>query len=256
MEQLKKLVHDLSKDSTNRNDQILLLQQINEVILKRYQLSIGNYLFVQPLEVEIFYVNQKSNYPYIDTNMHCMIDPKMQPEIWNLQSARFGQLYYHLKGAGGIDVWLSDSPDYVRCCTLKAARINGKDIWRQTKVRNAIIEHICEHESLESKETLIQRMNSVQSMPVLSCRENPTTEGYVYHIKRQLRRNDKNSSLLLRSFMDIWNKNMPITTVKRVNLYMQAHPTENVLEVMRKQGFHFIPVEIRMKYSIGKNSKL
>ncbi len=256
MEQLKKLVHDLSKDNTNRNDQILLLQQINEVILKKYQLSIGNYLFVQPLEVEIFYVNQKSNYPYIDTNMHCMIAPKMQPKIWDLQSARFGQLYYHLKGAGGIDVCLSDSPDYALCCTLKSARINGKDIWRQTKVRNAIIENICEHESLENKETVIQRMNNVQSMPVLSCRENPTTEGHVYHIKRQLRRNDKNSSLPLRSFMDIWNKNMPITTVKRVDLYMQAHPTENVLEVMRKQGFHFIPVEIRMKYSISKNSKL
>lgn len=43
MEQLKKLVHDLSKDSTNRNDQILLLQQINEVILKRYLLAELNF---------------------------------------------------------------------------------------------------------------------------------------------------------------------------------------------------------------------
>lgn len=219
-------------------------------------MSIGDYLLVQPLAVDIFYVNKKGSYPYIDTNMHCMVDPKMQTEIWSLQSARFGQLYYHLKGAGGIDICLSDSPDYALCCTLKSARINGVDIWRQTKVRNTIVEHISEHENLEDKETVIQRINNIQSVPVLSCRENPITKGHVYHVKRQLRRTDKNSSLPLHSFMDIWNKNMPITTAKRINLYTHAHPTENVVEVMRRQGFHFIPIEIRIKYHIDKNIKL
>lgn len=256
MEQLKKLVHDLSRDNTGRNDQIRLLQQINEVMLKRYRLSIGDHLSIQPLEVEIFYVNQNGNPPYVDTNMHCMIDPKMQAELWDLQSARFGQLYYHLKGAGGIDVCLSDSPGYALCCTLKSARINGKDIWRQSKVRDAIMEHICEHEGPDDRETVIRRINSVHSMPVLSCRENPVAEGHVYHIKRHLRRSDKNSSLLLRSFMDIWNRDMPITTVKRINLYMQAHPAENVLDVMRAQGFRSIPAEIRMRYGIGRSARL
>lgn len=256
MEQLKELVRNLSKENTGRIDQIRLLQQINEALLKRYQLSIGNDLLIQPLEVETFYVNQKTLHPYVDTNMHCMIDPKMQEEIWELQSARFGQFYYHLKGAGGIDVCLSDSPDYALCCTLKSARVNGKDIWRQTKVRDAIIEHICERNNLNRKETVIQRMNDIHSISVLSCREKPVTEEHVYHIKRKLRRMDKNSSLPLRSFMDIWNKNMPITSVKRINIYMQAHPTENVIEVMRKQGFHHIPTEIRLKYHIERDCKL
>lgn len=257
MEYLKKLVRDLSEGNNGRNDQIRLLQQVNEAMLKRYQLSIGGYLFVQPLEVEIFYVNRKSNPPYVDTNMHCLIDPKMESELWQLQSARFGQLYYHLKGTGGIDVCLSDSNEYALCCTIKSARINDEEVWRQSNVRNTIVSRICEHDHVEDRESVIQGINSPTSLPVLSCREHPLEESEaVYHTKRKLRRTDKNSSLPLHSFTDVWNKKLLLTSVQRITLYMKAHPEEDVMEVMRQQGFHAIPGEIRMRYNISRSQKL
>mgnify|MGYP006915002294 FL=1 len=65
-----------------------LLQQINEALLKDYQLNISSGLQILPKEVEIYYVNRKAKHPYVDSNMHCMLDPKTDAEIWQMQSGR------------------------------------------------------------------------------------------------------------------------------------------------------------------------
>ena len=57
-------------------------------------------------------MNRKAKHPYVDSNMHCMLDPKTDAEIWQMQSGRFGQLYFHRKGLGGVDVCLSDSDHF------------------------------------------------------------------------------------------------------------------------------------------------
>ena len=44
--------------------------------------------------------------------------------------------------------------------------------------------------------------------------------------------------------------------MQRINTYMAAHPTENALEVMRKQGFHSIPAEARIKYGLSRKTHL
>ena len=252
MEKMKQLVRNLLSDSSTP---VLYLQQINEALLKEYELHHGNYLSIQPLQVEIYYVNFQAKPPFVDTNMQCLsINSQIDPEIWQLQSNNFGKLYFHLRGRGGIDVCLSDSEQYALCSTIKSARINGENIWGQSKVCERIMQIIGEHENVSKKEEIAYQINSL-NLQAISRRAKSET-GYVYHIKRRLRRLDKNNSLLLHSFMDIWNKKLALTNMQRISVYMAAHPTENALEVMREQGFHSIPAEARIRYGLSRKTHL
>ena len=118
MENIKKMVHALLETTGSHAP---LLQQINEALLKDYQLNISSGLQILPKEVEIYYVNRKAKHPYVDSNMHCMLDPKTDAEIWQMQSGRFGQLYFHRKGLGGVnpasaEAWASVIP--ARICSV------------------------------------------------------------------------------------------------------------------------------------------
>jgi hypothetical protein len=247
------LVHALLNTKDN---QISLLQQINDELLSKYQLSYGNYLKIYPKDVEIYYVNKGSNNPFVDTNMHCMLDPKTNTEIWGLQSNRFGKLYIHRKGMGGVDVCLSDSNDYALCCSIKSAEVNGEDIWSGIKIRDIILKVICENNHLSDKMEALNLLNSNKSSQVLSLRQQPSEE-YIYHIRRSsLRRRDKYVLSPLRSLSDLWSKKLVINNVQKVNLYMKAHPDENVLDVLREHGFRYIPLEIKIRYKIDRKAKL
>ena len=252
MEKMKLLVRNLLSDSSNT---VSYLQQINEALLKEYELHHGSYLSIQPLQVEIYYVNFQAKPPFVDTNMQCLsINSQIDSEIWQLQSNNFGKLYFHLRGRGGIDVCLSDSEQFALCSTIKSARINGEDVWGQSKVCECIMRIIGEHENVSRKEEIAYQINSLD-LQSISRRKKPE-KGCVYHIKRRLRRLDKNNSLLLHSFMDIWNKKLALTNMQRIKVYMAAHPTENALEVMREQGFRSIPAEVRIKYGISRKTHL
>ena len=172
MENIKKMVHALLETTGSHAP---LLQQINEALLKDYQLNISSGLQILPKEVEIYYVNRKAKHPYVDSNMHCMLDPKTDAEIWQMQSGRFGQLYFHRKGLGGVDVCLSDSDHFALCCTIKAAEINGEECWSPLKVRNVILEKICAEEGMlpdvQNKQKIMDRMNEKRSLSVLAPRE-------------------------------------------------------------------------------------
>ena len=253
METMKQLVHSLLSDTSNA---VSHLQRINEALLKEYELHLGSYLSVLPLQVEIYYVNFQTRPLFVDTNMHCLssMNAKIDPEIWSLQSGRFGKLYCHLRGHGGIDVCLSDNETYALSATIKSARINGEDVWSQSRVYARIMQIICEHEDRVGVEDITGWINGLD-LQVLSRRAQPET-GCVYHMKRRLRRMDKNNSLPLHSFMDVWNKKMPLTNVQRIDIYMAAHPTENALEVMRAHNYRFIPTGVRIKYGILPQARL
>ena len=253
MEELKKCVHDLLNVKSNH---LPLLQHVNELLLRDYYLSLGGYLTLIPKEVEIYYVNQKATPPFVDTNMQCMVDPKTNDEIWNLQSGRFGQLYFHQKGSGGIDVCLSDSHDYALCCSIKAAEVNGEECWSPLKVRNRLVEIICQQEGLSDKQAVMDWVNRIYSLPMLHRRETPQ-EGEFYHLRRKnLRRRDKNVLLPLRSLMDLWNKGVNINNVQKLMIYLNLHPDADILQVLRDHQFRFIPSEIRIRYNLGKKVKL
>lgn len=257
MDKMKKLLQNLLEAP---NLPTTHLQTLNEAMLKDYKLSYGGFLEIYPKEVEIYYVNRKAHFPYVDSNMHCLLDPKTNEEIRLIQSARFGSLYMHRKGLGGMDVCLSNSDDYALCCTIKAAVINGEEYWSQLKVRNAVLDAFCQHEGIEinlaNRAKWITRLNERPSITFLSPREEPLTD-YVYHLRRRgLRRRDKFVQLPLRSFIDLWNKGLQMNNVQKVNLYMAAHPNEDVLEVLRRNGFRYIPAEIKARYRIDKKVKL
>lgn len=171
--------------------------------------------------------------------------------IWSLQSGRFGQFYCHLKGSGGVDVCLSHHASYALCCTLRAAIINGEEVWGRQKVCHVLCNLLAKGAS--SKEEAASAVNSA-CVTLQLCQD--VEDGCVYHIRRKLRRVDKKSSLPLRSFVDLWNEKMPLTHAQKLILYMNAHPSENVLEVMRKHGFRFIPTEIRIRFHIPRTVKL
>lgn len=252
MDKMKELVDGLL---STESLPVPFLQRINEALLKEYRLSAGGFLTVLPKEVEIYYVNKEGAAPYVDTNMHCMLDPRTNDEIWGLQAGRFGQVYCHRKGLGGLDVCLSDSDDYALCCTIKAAEINGEECWSPLKVRNTVLDKICEHDGTD-RAIVMERMNEKRSMTFLSRREYPLTDD-VYHLHRKgLRRRDKYARLPLRSFTDLWNNKLQINRIQKVSLYMNAHPGENVLDVLRQHGFRYIPLEIRIRYKIDNRIKL
>lgn len=236
------------------------LQEINKALLREYKLSYGGILEVYPKEVEIYYVNKKARMTYVDSNMHCMLDPKTNDEIWALQSNRFGKVYMHRKGLGGMDICLSDSSEYALCCTIKAAVVNGEEHWSQLRVRNAVLDVLCAHEgvepTIENRQRWMLRLNEVEAVSMLSLRET-TLSGEVYHLRRHgLRRRDKLVQLPLRSVMDIWNKKFDMNNVQRVILYMSLHPDADVLQLLREHNFRYIPTEIKARYRIDKKTKL
>lgn len=253
MDKLKENVHKLL---ATKADHLTCLQRINELVLSEYCISLGGYLTLFPKDVEIYYVNRHAVPPFVDANMQCMTDPKTNDEIWKLQSGRFGQLYFHQKGAGGVDVCLSDDEGYALCCTIRAAVINGEEYWSPLKVRNRLVEIVCQQEGLSDKAEVIGWMNRVHSLPMLRRRETPA-EGDFYHLRRKnLRHRDKHVLMPLRSLMDLWNKGLAINNVQKLMIYLNLHPEANVLDVLREHQFRYIPLEIRIRYKLDKKVKL
>lgn len=257
MDTLKPIIKDLLCATKEHQH---LLQKINAEVLQNYLFALDDELVFEPKEVEIYYVNRTARPAYVDSSMHCQLDPQTNSLIWNLQSDRYGRFYCHKKGYGGIDICLSDSGDYALCCTIKAATINGVEYWSSAKIRNIVLEklHLSENSAEEplSIADMSDRLNRRDAPVVLRQREKRLDEE-VYHVRRSgLHRRDATTQLALRSFVDVWNKKNGLTTAQRINLYMDAHPSEDVLDVLRSRGFRCIPYEVRLKYHIDSKTKL
>ena len=103
------------------------LQQINEKFLREYIIQIGAYT-IEPLLVEAYYC-EPSLFP--DCNSH-----KTQK-----QKNRFGKLYFHERGRGGVDICLSRG-DYYYSLLLKDTLVTAGDgsprFHRQTALYQAL----------------------------------------------------------------------------------------------------------------------
>jgi hypothetical protein len=252
MNDIKQLVHELLK---TKNNQVELLQRISEELIRNTMLSVGGFMFIQPREVEAYYVNRNMPGAYVDMNMHCVLDPKTNDEIWAMQSDRFGQLYVHRKGLGGVDICLSDSPDYALCFSIKAAIVDGEDVWSALKIRNMLLDAVCKHDGVDDRMKAMDKVNARHSYEVLTLHDNQVQD--VYHIRRNgLRRQDKHTALPLRTFTDLWNKKLDIDRVHKVYLFMNAHPDANILDVLRDNEFRYIPLEIKVRYKLDRKAKL
>ncbi|MDR2118681.1 MAG: hypothetical protein LBP25_04010 [Tannerellaceae bacterium] len=113
MEDLKKLVAELVGEQ-DEGLQIGMLQRMNDALLTKFVLRMGDDCVVYPLHVEAYYYHPGR---FEDRNVHgCKSE-----RGFRMQSNRFGKLYFHTVGRGGVDVCLSDG-DYCLSFLIKASK--------------------------------------------------------------------------------------------------------------------------------------
>ena len=123
MKNLKCQIRNLENITVSNEDYTAVekeLQLLGKKLLTEYVIKIGN-IEVEPLWVEAYYYDQ-NKFPDCNTHMS------------DKQKNRFGQLYFHEKGRGGLDICLSapvpDHEDYYLSVLLKATLLyeTGKRI--------------------------------------------------------------------------------------------------------------------------------
>ena len=107
--ELKETVRRLEA-ARDTESQIELLQSLNDQLLTRFCVRLGEGILLLPLWVEAYYYHPGS---FEDSSAH--LSPR--------QKDRFGRLYIHSKGYGGADICLSMGADYLSCL-LKYSLIN------------------------------------------------------------------------------------------------------------------------------------
>ncbi len=109
--ELKETVRRLEA-ARDTESQIELLQSLNDQLLTRFCVRLGEGILLLPLWVEAYYYHPGS---FEDSSAH--LSPR--------QKDRFGRLYIHSKGYGGADICLSMG-EYYLSCLLKYSLINGE----------------------------------------------------------------------------------------------------------------------------------
>lgn len=141
MEDLKGKVEELEEvanlEGDHKEEQIKILQEINEKLLVKYAIKVGE-LTIVPLWIETYYYHKRS-FPDITTHR----SPKQQ--------GRFGMLYQHAKTEinGGVDICLTDSKEYFLSVLIKNALIDGK-FYTQEKINGKLIETRMDIENLKN----------------------------------------------------------------------------------------------------------
>ncbi len=106
---LRTLVNDLKNAAYD--EQISILQTLGSKLINDCRIETFG-VIIEPLWVEAYYYDE-TQFP--DRNTHRS----------SKQKKRFGQLYFHERGYGGVDICLSDSEDFCLSFLLKATLTNG-----------------------------------------------------------------------------------------------------------------------------------
>ena len=114
LDKLKEKVNELKAATSETGRK---LREIGDLLLTDFELDLGNGEILQPLRVEPYYFGTV----YCDSNTHGSEKQK--------GADRFGKLYFHEKGRGGIDVCLSCG-DYCFSYLIKNSRI-GETCFKQ-----------------------------------------------------------------------------------------------------------------------------
>lgn len=127
MERLKTLVSNLEKLGENdKDDAVIILKQINEQLLTEYVIKVDD-VIIEPLLVEAYYYHPSK---FEDKNTHGYRNERCR----KMQSNRFGQLYFHRKGYGGLDLCLSMGDDYCLSFLIKNSLVSHVGFCTQTKL--------------------------------------------------------------------------------------------------------------------------
>ena len=142
------IVIEKLKNTSNKESQIKILQEINILLLTQYILKIDDSFILYPIEIEIYYYNHN----FKDDTVHGS----------ELQKNRFGKLYFHRKGQSGdnkilfsrsgLDICLSNSNEFFFGVLIRSARINNEEnmINGPQLLAQRVYRHICKDENLEN----------------------------------------------------------------------------------------------------------
>lgn len=163
MEKLKVVVKNLEEE-TDRKKQIELLQSINCLLLTEYVIKIRD-LIIQPLLVEAYYYCPGK---FEDTNTHGFKSEKCRRG----QSGRFGKLYVHKMGYGGIDICLSMREDYCLSFLIKNSFVyknaaeENKKFCTQVSLLRYLKENLGGADIIEQKGVLCEK--NKEAAPVIN----------------------------------------------------------------------------------------
>lgn len=115
MENLETAIKNLEKE-TDREMQIKILQSVNKFLLTEYVVKVEDFI-IEPLLVEAYYYCPGK---FEDTNTHGFKSEKCRLA----QSDRFGKLYVHKMGYGGIDICFSRKKDYCLSFLIKNSLVS------------------------------------------------------------------------------------------------------------------------------------
>lgn len=163
MENLKTAIKNLEKEIDGEK-QIKLLQSINKFLLTEYVIKIRD-LIIQPLLVEAYYYCQGK---FEDTNTHGFKSEKCRRG----QSGRFGKLYVHKMGYGGIDICLSMREDYCLSFLIKNSLVyknaaeENKKFCTQVSLLRYLKENLGGADIIEQKGVLCEK--NKEAAPVIN----------------------------------------------------------------------------------------
>lgn len=156
MEELARIVKQLidieNKGSVGRSKRVRILQKLNEKLLSEYYIKINDNFIIEPLLVEAYYYHGGK---FEDGNTHQRKKQKSDTED------RFGKLYFHEIGYGGIDVCLSTG-EYYLSFLIKNALIHNQltkeKVFRtQTELYVDLEELRKKDEGIENRKVLVRR---------------------------------------------------------------------------------------------------
>lgn len=120
LKELRDIVEQLAgidkKGTTGRSERIRLLQKLNEKLLSEYYIKIDENFKIYPLLVEAYYYHEGK---FEDGSTHGSKNQKGKD--------RFGKLYFHEKGRGGVDICLSCG-DYALSFLIKNSMVDRSGV--------------------------------------------------------------------------------------------------------------------------------
>ena len=236
MGNIKLLVNQLSIQN-DRQEQIIILQEINTLLLTQYTLKIEDDFIAYPVEIEAYYYSSL----FLDDTVHKS----------ELQKNRFGKFYFHRKGQdrdnkilfsrSGIDICLSDSDEYFFGILIRSARVNDEEnvINGPQLLAQRIYRYICRDETLTSlsEENRSVLMDFERNTIVLHHTTVRSASLLIHSSRIGLNNESMYSNLHLRSLTDL-------------NISKQKE--RDVLEYMRYNDI--VPTPDNIRKILGSNS--
>ena len=232
------IVIEKLKNTTDKESQIKILQEINTLFLTQYMLQIDENFVLYPIEVEAYYY-QENNFP--DTCVH-----KYQ---W--QQNRFGKLYFHRAGkntdasflydGGGIDVCLSNSDDIFLGILIRGAWINDEEtpVCTPGILTRRVVFHICDDNSIakitDRERTVIQQLEDNNQIVQSASNDKRKKDTILFHSTRFGISSDNHPEYALYKLRSLIELSEPFKAKEKVVLdYMKDNNIEPIADNVRK----------------------